>query len=566
MLLRNRRWLGSAWAVAALLALVSLFLVAPAILGSATLSGDASVHILWQSQFADQVWRGALYPRWLPDMNHGFGSPAFFFYPPLLQWTGALFAPLAPGAANATLRTALALWLLSAAGGFGTWFWLRALGLGAPAALLGALVFLLMPYRCYFDIYQRGALPELAGISVMPWLLCFAQRLRNGQPGAWSGYALATGLILYSHLPAAEIGILFATCYLLVLADRADWLKFLLRAGTATITGFMIGALCVATALGLLRFVPDPANMWGERHQPVHWLLFSHQAWVDAGVYKIVVLLCLLSLPMAAILTALAWRVQPPASRRIALFLAASVLAVLVLNTAPSRAFWALQTPLSRIQFPFRLLSLHAPAFAGLAGLALDRFDRAEGARPRWIKTGLWLGAAGLLALDVALFGLHALYGRERPPTNAAIVAETRDTGEYVIGSLEELGKRFGSASIWSPQAPVTATRARWETRSLALDVNAAAPARVALRQFAFTGWRCRIDGGPWQAPAALPQPLNVPLCDVPQGRHRLEAELGATAVEKLGAIATLIGLLLALADMARLPQRLRRRRSPASA
>lgn len=547
------------WTAAAICILVSLVLMAPGIFGTATLSGDSPVHIRWQWQFAEQFWSATPYPRWLPDMNNGFGSPAFFFYPPLIQWVGSLFAPLAPGAANATLRTALALWALSAAGGIGTWYWMRALRLTATAALIGALVYLLVPYRCYFDIYQRGALPELAGISVMPWLLCFAQRLKNGSPGAWGGYALSVGLILYSHLPAAEMGILFSTCYVLALTDRSDWFRFLLRAGTATVAGFMVGALCISTALGLLRFIPDPANMWGERQQPMNWLLFAAKPWVDSGVHTVVVALCLLALPMVAFLGALTWRVQPPASRRIALFLSGSVIVVLILNTEPSRFFWALQTPLSRIQFPFRLLSLHVLAFSGLAGLALDHFERSADARARLARALLWLFAGGLLLADVALFGLHARYGRDHPPVNAAIVAETRDTGEYVIGSLEQVDARFGSAPIWSDQ-PVTASLLRKETRFLAIEVEAVRPARLALRQFAFSGWRCRIDGGAWQPSVTLPQPLNVPVCSVPAGRHRLEADLPATAVERFGLIATLLGLALALANIAGIPRRFRRR------
>ena len=60
-----------------------------------------------------------------------------------------------------------------------------------------------VPYRCFVDVYQRGALAELAGICVMPWLLYCATRLQARRAGAWGGYALSVAALLYSHLPAA---------------------------------------------------------------------------------------------------------------------------------------------------------------------------------------------------------------------------------------------------------------------------------------------------------------------------------------------------------------------------
>ncbi|HWI87220.1 MAG TPA: hypothetical protein VNT42_12990 [Sphingomonas sp.] len=547
-----RRNSGRTWVALVIMLVASLMLMLPGLVSQHALSGDSHIHIRWQAQYGTLVWASTPYPRWLPDMNASFGSPAFFFYPPLLQWVGALFAPLLPGPGHAMIRTAFALWLLSAAGGLGTWLWLRALGASAGAAMVGALIYLVFPYRAYFDIYQRGALPELAGISVMPWLLCMAQRLKNGSPAAWGAYALSVGVILYSHLPAAEMGLLFASCYILILADRNDWFRFLLRAGTATIAGFMIGALCIAPALSLLRFIPKPGNMWGNRNQPMHWLLFSHEKWLDPGVHIVVVALCLLSVAMMIVFAPLTLRAEPSRPRlKIAWFLMASIAVVLLLNSAPSRAFWELQTPLSRIQFPFRLLSLTILAFAGLGGLA---FDRLSGTSGRMAAIGRLVVAAsvpGLLLVDIALFGVHVWHSRDHlPPDNREILERTTDTGEYVIGELRVVGPRFRNARYSTTQGDVHAVPTGWDSRFLSFETSALAPGRIAIRQFAFTGWTCRIDGGPWQPPITDPYPVNLPLCDIPAGRHRLDVSLPATIAERAGGIATLLGLLLAFGNI----------------
>src|SRR5689334_18798391 len=57
---------------------------------------DGAIHIRWVHHAAMQFWDGCLYPRYFPDLNHNFGSPAFFYYPPLSTFTAVLLWPFAP--------------------------------------------------------------------------------------------------------------------------------------------------------------------------------------------------------------------------------------------------------------------------------------------------------------------------------------------------------------------------------------------------------------------------------------------------------------------------------------
>ncbi|MGL6323033.1 hypothetical protein ACSZMP_07810 [Aeromonas rivipollensis] len=100
--------------------------------GAATLAAggtqghDLFHHLLSGHYFARQLWQGELYPRWLMAMNGGFGSPTFFFYPPLPYYVSALFAgPAAPAqqAIYPLLGSATLALLLSGAFAY---LWLRA--------------------------------------------------------------------------------------------------------------------------------------------------------------------------------------------------------------------------------------------------------------------------------------------------------------------------------------------------------------------------------------------------------------------------------------------------------
>ena len=98
---------GKEWALVPLiLALASALLVLPVWLQGGTQGHDLFHHLLSGHYFARQLWQGELYPRWLMAMNGGFGSPTFFFYPPLPYYVSALFAgPGAPASAGPTSAT-----------------------------------------------------------------------------------------------------------------------------------------------------------------------------------------------------------------------------------------------------------------------------------------------------------------------------------------------------------------------------------------------------------------------------------------------------------------------------
>lgn len=525
---------------------VATLLVLPILLSGAVLGSDAPVHIRWQAGFAGEVWRGHPYPRWLPAMNDGFGSPAFFFYPPLLQWTAAAFAPLLPGPAAAMTRLLLAIVLLSVVGAAGCRAWLRALPVRPAAAFAGAMLFLLMPYRGFVDVYQRAAYAELAGICMMPWLFYGAVRLREGGAAAWGRYAIAVGVLLYAHLPAALIGLTLSTGYV-VAQSRGRDVALLVRGAGATLIGAAMAAPAILPALGLIGDLTDTTAMFGSRNQPTNWLLFG-TPWVDPTMHAMTLLLLTIDLALGAVVVAVLWRAGGAVGLRAHTgFLVAVLLLTALLNTVVSAPFWALQTPFSRIQFPFRLLSANVIALTGLVAVAVDRWAAAGDGRLARRASGLLL--ATMLAMDVALIGFQAWRNRaEQPRSVATILADPLDTSEYVLGDVGMLRARFGDA-----RAIVLAGDARIALlatggRATAFRTSASRASLVAVRQFAFTGWQCRIDGGAWHGAPRLPPPGDVAACRVPAGSHRLDVRLPATPFERIGGWLGIAGLCAALA------------------
>ena len=77
---------------------IGFVLAAPVLVyGTSFLSDDGATHAVWYSHFSSQLWAGELYPRWVPAMNSGLGSPTFFYYPPGAYFFTSLLKPFFPG-------------------------------------------------------------------------------------------------------------------------------------------------------------------------------------------------------------------------------------------------------------------------------------------------------------------------------------------------------------------------------------------------------------------------------------------------------------------------------------
>ena len=126
------------------LILASGALLLPLWLQGGSQGHDLFHHLLSGHYFAQQLWQGEIYPRWLMAMNGGFGSPTFFFYPPLPYYVSALFAgPQAPlhHAITPLLWSASLALLLS---GLFAYLWLRSFA-SPLRALAATLLYLALP-------------------------------------------------------------------------------------------------------------------------------------------------------------------------------------------------------------------------------------------------------------------------------------------------------------------------------------------------------------------------------------------------------------------------------------
>jgi len=126
--------------------------------------------------FYHAITSGICYPRWIPDMNGGFGYPVFVFYQPAYFFINSLIAYWVE---PFFLRQLYTLSLIALIGGFGVYRLARCYVKPFHAIWVVAL-FQIAPY-VHINLYLRGDLSEWMVLELAPWPIYFLIRLCWGE-------------------------------------------------------------------------------------------------------------------------------------------------------------------------------------------------------------------------------------------------------------------------------------------------------------------------------------------------------------------------------------------------
>lgn len=126
---------------------------------------DLDLQIARIASFSQGLREGNIFPRWGGNLNWGYGHPSLMFLYPLSSYIGGILTLLGFSFVEATKLT---FGLAAAAGALGMYLFLRQI-FSVRAAVSGTFLYILAPYRLV-DINVRGALGELAGLGVIPWV------------------------------------------------------------------------------------------------------------------------------------------------------------------------------------------------------------------------------------------------------------------------------------------------------------------------------------------------------------------------------------------------------------
>jgi hypothetical protein len=507
-------------------------------------------------EFYQGLKDGQIVPRWARDLAFGHGEPIFNFNPPLLYYLVAGIHALGFGFIQSE---DVALLILLALSGLGMYL-LANDAFGRRGALVAATAYLFAPYMLVC-LYVRHALADYTAFAPIPFAFwgLFAGTTRKSTPHLLVG-AIAVAALMLSSVSVAVI----VMPALVALVAAVAWRERSARA-------VLGGCGCIALGLGLSAFFWIPAIREARfvhfsRREEGRFDYHNHFVYIQQLVYSkwgyglsvpgtgdgfsfglgpvhlaLTATVLLLLRPL--------WRASARAGLLVASFLVLLLASVFFMTDA-SLFVWERVSALPHLAFPWRFLSLAAPATALLCGAPFVLL-RADTPERRRLANVLMLVAIAA----VVIWGFrHAHPQRLLDKTDAEFSTESiatkgiaADFGEsepiYVQQSPRAPAKE--PLSVLSGLASVTVTGTSVTEREFFVRVDQ--DAQLRMNTFYFPGWTLYVDGA--RQPVRHDPPLGLMDFRLARGAHTVRFEFRDTPVRTWStrlSLASLAALLLA--------------------
>lgn len=529
---------------------------------------DARHSVYFLQMFDRSMRDGAWYPRWAMDMVFGYGYPLWLILAPIPFFVGEAFHLVGFDFVSAVKLVDGLGFVFSAI----TMYLFAARVLGKPAGLVAAIAYAYAPYHLV-DLYVRASQAELVSF-VFPPLVCWAfYELATTQHIRFIGIAaLAYAGLILAHISMAVLFTPVIGLYLLFLlwqppAARRPPTAVSNRRASLRFAFYALASIALALAIAAIFLLPVLSEQKNLTSDPLIGGFFNYrQHFLNAnqllspfwgygyaginGTDQFSLQLGLLPVLLAFVAVWAFVQTRGAIRAHIAFFIA--VLSVIIFAMLPISA--PLWEPFASIiafaQFPWRLLIVAAFALSFLVGAALHALPDD------------WRDLAPALA--IVLIFVVANYAYTEPQHTDAVFNyqtqmefEVKDrellgdtawmTGERPQDSplVEQYsdGQPLEKAIALDEGASVKTIRAGGQSTDIRVEATAAT--RVLIYTRYFPGWAATIDDHPTQVEPYGEQGLM--LVNVPAGAHVVRLRFEDTAPRQIGALISILGLLIAL-------------------
>lgn len=516
---------------------------------------DMGIHLAVMGQFDKVLRSGVVYPRWLPDVNYGYGNAWPNFYQPGFYYLTSLI--------NAVTDNWIdTLFLITFFGLFGSglaFYVLARLFFSRLASVISATVYVLLPYHS-FDVFWRGAMPEYLSFVLLPLILYFFCKLGSkGHARYYAGLGVCYGACLMIHIPIAYLLSYILVAYALVWAAcRRHW-SVVVRIGLGMSVGVLLSAIYWLPAAAEIKYAVETVTTLFRYDQN-----FISQLYADPYGNLLRAIFAIQAVALLAVIVAVIWlrwrgtiRRNPTtalAQSRVgdrksfsheSMWIALGALS-LFMNLPVSYYLARLAPRINVVAFPYRWL-VFVCLFTSLMTAALAERLRGVGETAKTGPNKVRMAARIAVAAAVIVLGMNIWFSAQAviiSSLSSPMIKPEADflcdtycpTGAPPAGNLprtERTRIESGSGSTeiveWSPlyrKAIITTDE----------------PATARFTTFNFPGWTARVDGADVQISSDA---VGAQLISVPRGRHTVEIKFGSTLARNLGAALSLAGVFL---------------------
>lgn len=507
---------------------------------------DLWMHLHTMEQFDKVLRSGVIYPRWVPDINHGYGILTLIYYPPgFFYLTSAVNAVMNDWFNTLFVVSALAL----AASGLALYFLARAF-YGRLASTVAAVLYMMLPAHM-LDLYWRGSMPQFIGYIFPPLVIYFAYKLgREGKARHYGGLALFYGLHVLTHLPVSLMFSYALAFYAVVWAMKErDW-RIGARLAAAMALGLLLSAIYWLPAALETKYAYEFASEVFPYHRSYITLLPVSDTALFPDFFRVlnpIFTLGTLALVVGVVVLRITKRRDQPAETPTRQWTPLSMWIVMAIAAAFMCTSFSIyvSTLLPKIQVAvpaWRWLALAGMFTSLVVAAAIDALRR-----PGAFTPGMLWACRAAVAVVV---GVNVWYS-----ITATIIKPLTNPTHYPVSPISNVVE-----SSWTPkdsthpqdlpdtQLVLVEPRgavveiSKWEPQVREIQVRAGLTTIVRLKTYNFPGWTARIDGN---VVPMLSDKDGVQQVEVPPGIHRIQASFENTPPRTAGTALTGLALVV---------------------
>ena len=507
---------------------------------------DSWVHIRWSTVFAEQLFSGDLYPRWLADVDAGAGSPVMFYYQPLSYYLSSPLLLLFPDKEMFFWRVNFSNTVLVFASFFSARLYLTTVVKqhSSWVPYFGALVYVSGPYFYLADIYVRGAVAESWVFVFVPVLFYGLNMIAAHRIRGVFWITLGVFGIISTHIVSAVFWLPIGCLYLMFGREQKD---NLVLAMVSIALGLGLASGYLFTALGYIELANiswmyslekvSASFLFGEKTLK---LLSSLEFNFRTMIFSFVLFLLLGVVSFSLIVRKV---------NRMVLFWLLVFVFTLFMLTPLSVWFWINLPIIYKIQFSWRLVGVLSLVFVILYTYTLDRSSNSHS---KMVLTSLPILMCILLPILVCVQGALHIHKNsavdsydgiserayqsylrgDRPSFSSyeyqLVPVETLEKFRYLTNV--ELGDRFASYEFIEKKP-----------RLVVVKVTAPQGTTIRFKRQSFYGTEIIVNG------EILRENFDkrMIVLNVPQGESLVQISLKRMPLERAGYWASLISLML---------------------
>ena len=521
---------------------------------------DYKNQIIAYESVSKHILEGDIYPRWLADINKGYGGTNLYFYPPFIYYSGLLIDLITvlslPTGTILSLNSFLLLFLS------GISFYIFARGLSTPnISMAASILYILLPYHSWFEIYERNATAELSSYIWIPLIFhCINKPSLLKQVKYKVTLTLSYSLLIMSHLPTAVFSSIFFLIYIILkslsVEDTKERVRYVLASGAFFILGLGIAGIYLYPAISLLENT-NSEYLWKGYYEYENWFLWFGRTCPITLTCNNLFIIGLMQITVPLIIL-LIFNRQKSFNIETKNYLLLAFLCF-ILMTPYSKFLWEILPPLHKIQFPWRMLVMSDFLFTAISLTIITNLKIIFQDKKLLLYT-----AMAATALPVIILNIHIANYVKSTPTpplhkfqdsieNKMLTEEHVPKNKNLTASFKDLQLSNPAPFITVIDENAKISIISKKPRRIDFTVQAHKNFTLQIRQFYFFGWRVKRDNIDITQKVNLrdAKPFGQMEMTLPKGEYLITLVLETLPNEKIGfylsfiSILTLIGAII---------------------